>query len=182
MKKEGKILELFFNEPSKHWHFEEILNEAKISRPQAVVWLKKMVKEELVKRIKKRGKMPYYVGYCENPAYQARKRIFALTEFERIGFLSHLNSLPKAKAIILFGSMSRWDWYKDSDIDIFIYGDSEGLKRGEYWRKLRREIEVFVCKDHAELCKFPIGLLKNVIEGYLVKGTLDFVKVEVAHA
>lgn len=177
MKKEENVLELFFNEPTKHWHFEKILKEAKISRPQATAWLKKLAKEGIVKKLKQKGKMPYYIGDYENSTYQARKRIFALNEFEKQGFLSHLTSLPKAKTIILFGSMSRWDWYKESDVDIFIYGDPEGLKRGEYWRKLHREIEVFVCKNDEELRNFPIGLLKNVLEGYLVKGTLDFVKV-----
>jgi len=177
MKKEDVVLGLFFNEPTKHWHFEEILNVAKISRPQAARWLHKFIKEGLVKRTKPQGKMPFYVGNYESATYQARKRLCALNELEKKGFLSHLASLSKAEVVILFGSMSRWDWTKESDVDLFAYGDLEGFDKGTFRAKLGREIEMFVCKDKAELQKFKPALLRNILEGYLIKGTLDFVRV-----
>jgi len=180
MKKDGLVLDLFFNESTKHWHFEEILNTVKISRPQAANWLRKFIKEGIVKRIKPQGKMPYYVGNYESSAYQSRKRLFALNELEKQGFLSHLASLPKAQTVILFGSMSRWDWNKESDIDLFVYGDPEGFDKGSFRAKLGREIETFVCKDNEELQRFKPALLRNIVEGYLIKGTLNFVRV--AHA
>lgn len=177
MKKKDLVLDLFFNEPTKHWHFEEILSTVKISRPQAANWLRKFIKEEIVKRTKPKGKMPYYVGNYESSAYQTRKRLFALNELEKQGFLSHLNSLPKAQAVIMFGSMSRWDWNHESDIDLFVYGDLEGFDKGAFRAKLGREIETFVCKDKEELQRFKPALLRNILEGYLIKGTLDFVQV-----
>ena len=180
MKKEECIIELFFNEPTKHWHFEELLKQAKISRPQAARWLKKFIREGIVRRIKCGGKMPYYVGNYENAAYQARKRLFALNNFEKQGFLSHLAGLQKAKTVILFGSMSRWDWQKESDIDLFIYGDDEGFDRGRFRAVLHREIETFMCKDKVQVDRWSPALLRNIVAGYLVKGTLDF--VEVRHA
>ena len=180
MSKENRVLELFFNEPTKHWHFEEILNIADISRPQAAGWLQKFIREGLVKRIKPKGKMPYYVGNYESSIYQARKRLFVLNEFEKEGFLSHLSGLPKAQAVILFGSMSRWDWNRESDIDLFVYGGADGFDKGVFRAKLGREIELFVCKDKEELQKFKPALLRNIVEGYLIKGALDFVRV--AHA
>ncbi len=177
MNKGELVLALFFNEPTKHWHFEEILRNTGISRPQAVFWLRRFVKEGLVKRIKVKGKMPYYVGNYENVIYQARKRLFALNEFEKKGFLSHLTSLPKARAVILFGSMSRWDWNKDSDIDIFVYGDPEGFDKGAFRAKLGREIEIFICRDQEDVQRFKPAFLRNILEGYLIKGGLNFVQV-----
>ena len=177
MKKDELMLDLFFNESTKHWHFEEILNTVKISRPQAARWLRKFIKERIVKRIKPQSKMPYYVGNYESFTYQARKRLFALNELEKTGFLSHLSSLPKAQAVIMFGSMSRWDWSKESDIDLFVYGDPEGFDKGAFRAKLGREIETFVCKNKEELQKFKPALLRNIVEGYLIKGTLNFVQV-----
>jgi len=177
MKKEDSVLGLFFNESTKHWHFEEILKSAKISRPQAVQWLRKFIKEGVVMRIKPKGKMPYYVGKYESSTYQAKKRLFALNELDKKGFLSHLISLPKAQAVIMFGSMSRWDWNKESDIDLFVYGDPEGFDKGTFRAKLGREIETFICKDKKELQRFKPALLKNILEGFLIKGTLNFVQV-----
>ncbi len=180
MKKEDLVLELFFNEPTKQWRFENIILAAKISRPQAAAWLRKFIKEGLVRRIKPHGKMPYYIGNYDSAAYQSRKRLFALNALEKQQFLSHLASLPKAQAVVLFGSFSRWDWHKESDIDIFIYGDPEGFDKGAFRAKLHREIETFVCKNKNELQRFKLGFLRNIAEGYLVKGTLDFIKVAYA--
>ncbi len=117
--------------------------------------------------------MPYYIANHETPEYRIKKRLFALHQLEKNGFLTHLAGLPKAKAVILFGSITRSDWYKDSDIDVFIYGNPEGYKP----KQLKKEVETFVCKDEKELAKLPEGLLRNVLGGYLIKGSLDFIKV-----
>ncbi|MDP2749969.1 MAG: nucleotidyltransferase domain-containing protein [Nanoarchaeota archaeon] len=177
--KEEKIISLFFNEPTKHWHFEAILKTAKISRPQAASWLKKFLNAGLVKKVKDKGKMPYYLGDYENPEYQTRKKIYAMEQMAKAGFLQHLASLPKVKTAIIFGSFCRWDWYKESDIDLFIYGDPEGLKTGEYELKLHRDIQLFICENKEELLKFRPGLIKNIIKGNMIKGNIDFVKVNI---
>src|SRR3989338_118511 len=144
MNKEENILQLFYNEPTKHWHFEELLKAAKISRPQAVQCLKKFIKRNLIQRIKERGKMPYYLAQFDSPHYKAAKRVYALQQFEKSGFLAHLISLPKAKTVIIFGSRVRGDWYTDSDIDLFIYGDDDELDTLKYQSNFHREIQVFV--------------------------------------
>ncbi len=180
MNKEENIVKLFYNEPTKHWHFEAILKEAKISRPQAVQWLKQFIKRNLIQRIKKKGKMPYYIAQFESPHYKAAKRVYALTQFEKSGFLAHLISLPKAKTVIIFGSMVRGDWYTESDVDLFIYGDAEGLHTLDFRIKLKRDIQVFECESDKDLKEYRPGLLRNISEGYIIKGELNFIKV--AHA
>lgn len=179
MSKEENILNLFFEYPSKHWHFEDILKEAKISRPQANLWLKKFIKEELIKKLKPKNKNPYYVSDFESPNYRNKKRLFALEKLDNSGFFRHLLKLEKAKTIILFGSLSRWDWYKDSDIDLFIYGNPEGLKIVDYELKLHREIQLFICQNKNELKKLGLGLIKNIISGYKIKGNLNFIGVDI---
>lgn len=175
--KEECVLELFFENPTRQWHFEEILREAKITRSKADRWLKQFLRNELIKKVKQKGKMPYYLGNSEFPAYRNKKRIFALNKLYESGLLNRLYSLKKAKTVIIFGSYSRSDWYKDSDIDIFIYGNAEGFKVADYEFKLRRDIQLFVCKNHDELSKYGSGLIKNIIKGNLIKGDLDFIKV-----
>lgn len=175
--KEEKILELFFEEPTKHWHFENIMKTAKVSRAKAGKWLKKLAKERIIRHIKPEGKMPYFQGDFESPAYRSRKRLFSLSMLQTSGFLSHLMSLPKAKTVIIFGSFVRADWYKDSDIDVFIYGSDEGLDIQKYRSTLRREIQVFAAESVMDLEKFGPGLLRNILEGIIVKGKIDFVEV-----
>jgi predicted nucleotidyltransferase len=175
--KEDNILELFFNNPTKQWHFEDMLKEGKITRSKASLWLRRLSKQGLIKRIKARGKMPYFIANYSSPDYQNKKRIFALSQLYESGFLNHLVSLGKAKTIILFGSFSRWDWYQKSDIDIFIYGNPEGLDIGKYEIKLHRDIQLFICENMNELKKLGKGLIKSIIKGDIIKGDIGFVKV-----
>src|SRR3989344_3350369 len=172
--KEEKILELFFDEPTKHWHFEEILNHVNISRPQAALWLKRFAMQKLVLRNKRRGKMPYYTGNCFHPAYQSKKKIFALTRLERTGFIRHLLTLPQTKTIAAFGSFVRGDWYKESDIDLFIYGSPTGLKIEKYRRSLGRPIHLILCRNNQELTSFSQGILKDAMAGYTIRGDFAF--------
>ena len=75
--------------------------------------------------------------------------------------------------------MSKGDWYKDSDVDIFIYGDPEGLSIVEYELKLHKDIELFICQNKEDLSELGAGLLKNIIKGNLIKGDLDFISVNI---
>lgn len=177
--KEEKVMILFFENPTREWHFEEIVNEAKISRSKANSWLKKFIKNRLIKRIKKKKEMPYYISNYNSLEYKNKKRIFALNKLYEIGLLNHLGSLQKAKTVILFGSFSRSDWYKNSDVDIFIYGDPEGLKIVDYEIELHRNIQLFICQNKEELAKLGKGLIKNIIKGNLIKGNLDFMEVRI---
>lgn len=176
--KENDMLELFFDNPTKEWHFEEILKEAKIARSKATGWLKQFTKEGIIHRIKEKGKMPYYMSDHNSAGYQNKKRIFALNRLYESGLLNHLAGLKKAKAVILFGSFSRWDWYKGSDIDIFIYGSPQGLSTAKYELALHRDIQLFICENKKDLKKLGSGLVKNIVKGNLLKGDLDFVKVD----
>ena len=168
--KEQSILELFFNNPAKEWHFEDILKHTKLSRSKADKWLKVLVKSHIVKKVKPKAKMPYYTSNYEDPNYQNKKTIYALNALYDSGFLNHLKSLPKAETVILFGSYSRWDWHSESDIDLFVYGDSEGLEIEKYEARLKRNIQLFACKNEAELKKFGPELLRNILRGNVIKG------------
>ena len=175
--KEKKVMELFFDNPTREWHFEEIVKESKIARSKADSWLKKFIKVGLIQKIKKKGKMPYYIGNYSSSTYKNKKKLFALDNLYESGLLNHLDSLQKAKTVILFGSFTRSDWYGDSDIDIFIYGDPKGLKIADYELKLHRDIQLFICQDKKGLEKLGDGLIRNIIKGNLIKGNLDFMEV-----
>ncbi len=177
MKEKYEIKRLFFNKPSRQWHFEEILRESGMSRSQTNQWLKKLLKEGIISRKKKKGKMPYYTGNFNSPAYRNCKKIYALQQLYDCGLLNHLQSLKKADSVVIFGSFARADWNKESDIDIFIYGDDKNLEQGKFELKLQREIQIFKAKKNEDLKNFQPGLLKNIANGYIVKGDLNFLEV-----
>lgn len=179
--KEEAVLELLFNNP-KHWHFEELRRTAGISRPQLAQWLRKFQREGIIRRVKEKGKMPYYVQDFENPGFRQRKKLFALRMLTDSGLLAHLAGLDGAKAVILFGSFTRPDWYYGSDIDVFIYGREDEFEQGRYERKLGREIQVHGARTKRDLRKMG-RMLPSIITGNFIKGTIDDLGVEVhAHA
>jgi len=177
--KEENVLKLILeNSPLKEWHFEEIAKEAKVTKLVANKWLKKYVSERLLYRIKEKGRFPYYTVGNNNQVYYSKKRIFALEQIHNSGLLTKLISLKGAKTIILFGSMVKGDWYKNSDIDIFIFGNISNLNKKTYEFRLKRNIELHVFQNKDEIDEVKTGLIQNIVNGYVLKGQIqDFVKV-----
>ncbi|MBS3169755.1 nucleotidyltransferase domain-containing protein [Candidatus Woesearchaeota archaeon] len=101
------------------------------------------------------------------------KRIYLLEELHKSGLLPKLFSLKNAKTIIVFGSSIKGDWYKESDIDLFIYGDIDEFDKSVYELKLKRHIELHIFENKNELEKVKTGLIKNVINGYIIKGQIQ---------
>ena len=143
--KEDIILNLFFNNPTKEWRFKELILETRIARSKLDGWLKKFRKSKIIKRVKETGKMPHYISNYSSEEYRNRKRVFGINKLYESGLVNHLTGL-NARTVIIFGSLSRSDWHAESDIDIFIYGDIEGLKISTYELKLGREIQIFHCE------------------------------------
>ena len=178
--KEQNVLRLILeNSPLKEWHFEEIVKTAKVTRIVASKWLKKYVKEGLLKKIKEKGRFPYFTVGSNNAIYYSLKRVYLLEELHKSGLLPKLFSLKNAKTIIIFGSSIKGDWYKDSDIDLFIYGNIDEFDKSAYELKLKRHIELHIFENKNELEEVKTGLIKNVINGYVIKGEIQDI-VEVA--
>ncbi len=175
--KEDNVAGLFFNS-SRHWHFDVLLKESGLSRPRLAGWLKEFEKEGLIKRVKPRGKMPYYVQVSKSPEFRHRKRLFALKQMTQSGLLNHLFSLKKAKVVIVFGSFSRSDWYSDSDIDIFIYGDVNQFGVGKFELLLKREIQIHTAKDKKDIKKID-KMLPYILSGDFVKGSMNDLGVDI---
>ncbi|MBW2990881.1 nucleotidyltransferase domain-containing protein [Candidatus Woesearchaeota archaeon] len=177
--KENNVLELFFNEPTKHWHFNEIVRKAGISEQRANHWLKQFVKKGLIKRVKPKEKMPYFIANYEHPVYENKKRLYGLNKMFETGLLTKLQSLKKAKTIVIFGSFARGDWNTQSDVDVFIYGDDENFGFETYWKSFGRTIQIHAFKSRRDIKKIRSGLINNVINGYFVKGSVhDIVEVK----
>ena len=173
--KEEQALEPFFNSP-KYWHFDELLQKADISRSQLVQWLKKFHKEGMIRRVKPKGRMPYYIPNFDNPRFQNKKRLFGLKKLS--GLIEHLSALEGAKVVILFGSFSRSDWYDSSDIDLFIYGNDDEFEQGKYELQLGREIQVHNARDRKDLKRID-KMLPYIISGDFIKGSIQDLGVKI---
>ena len=160
--KEENVLKLILeNSPLKEWHFEEMGREAKVTKLAVNKWLKKYVSEGLLRYAKEKGKFPYYTVGTNNPVYYSLKRVYALEQFHKSGLIPKLLSLKTAKTIILFGSMIQGDWYKDSDIDIFIFGGLSGFDKASYEKKVHKKIDLHLFQNKSEIREVKSGLIKR---------------------
>jgi len=172
--KEESVLKLILeNSPLREWHFEEFVKGANVTRAVANKWLKKYVEIGLLKKIKHKNSFPYFTTGKNNPIYYSQKRIYALNSLYESGLISKLISLKEAKTVIIFGSTIRGDWYKDSDIDIFIFGDISNFEKSIYELKLSKHIELHIFQNKLEIKQVRTGLMKNVINGYVIKGGIQ---------
>jgi predicted nucleotidyltransferase len=177
-KEENVLKQILENSPLKEWHFEEMIREAKVTKLVANKWLKKYVSEGLLKHKKEKGKYPFFTVGPNNPHYYSLKRVYALEKLHKSGLMPKLLSLKTAKTIILFGSYAKGDWYKDSDIDIFVFGNVSDFNKKLYELKLNKSIELHVFKNKKEIEEVKTGLVKNIINGYVLKGQIqDFAEV-----
>ena len=70
---------------------------------------------------------------------------------EQSGLLRHIAENEGIKTAIVFGSFSRGDWNRSSDIDLFIYGDDNNFDKGEFEKRTSREIQLFSFKSAKEI-------------------------------
>ena len=172
--KEESVLKLILeNSPLKEWHFEEVVKATKITRAVVNKWLKKYVADGLLEKIKEKGRFPFFTVGSKNYVYYSLKRIYALEQFHKTGLISKLLSLNDAKTIILFGSMIKGDWYKNSDIDIFVLGNISDFDKNIYEYRMNKHIELHIFENKKEIEKIKTGLIKNIINGYIVKGQIQ---------
>jgi len=175
-KEEDFLWVILGGSPLGHWHFVELLEETGMSRAALNKWLKKYSQEGLLKRVKKKGRFPYFTAGPDNPVYKAKKRQFFLNKLYESGLIADIMKSESIKVAIVFGSVARGDWYSDSDVDLFVLGDAKDLDKRKYGLKL--DIELHEFGSRKEIQDVKSALMKNVVNGYLVKGNLgDFAEV-----
>lgn len=121
---EQRILSFLAQNFGQSFFDKEVAQKAKISRGATNKALRGLANSELVMK-EKRGRMNFYQVNSHNPVLKGFKIL------ENVILLFPLvKELGKtSEKIILFGSSSRGENYKDSDIDIFVLThDKEEVK------------------------------------------------------
>ncbi|MFO8016791.1 MAG: nucleotidyltransferase domain-containing protein [Candidatus Woesearchaeota archaeon] len=175
-----KIKALFFEETMRRWHFEDIVEASGMSRERANHYLKELMKQKLVTRVKPKGRMPYYTANRESERFRSEKRFYGLEMLRKSGLFEHIRSLKGIRTAILFGSFSRGDFGKSSDIDLFMYGDSEGFDKSRFESMTNREIQLFSYNDKREIKKdLDPKLIPNIFKGFNINENIEPFRVEI---
>lgn len=114
--------------------------------------------------------IPTYEANYRNKFFLNIKREKILDDIFISGFPQYLNKKLGETACILFGSCVRGDYYKDSDIDMFIQSKRIRLDLSKYEKKLKRKINLFFEENWQNLSEgMKTGLLND---GIAINGRL----------
>jgi predicted nucleotidyltransferase len=165
-----RILQLFFDQPTKLFQLRELSRLADIGLPSVINHVKKLEKYGFVRKEKK-NIYESYVANKDNDRYRLYKKNDLTLRLNESGFVKYVTDSIMPNAVIIFGSASRGEDIETSDIDIFILSKEEKLDFKKFESILKRRINIYFETDIKNLSK---ELLNNIINGIKIYG---YVKV-----
>ncbi|MBU0894942.1 MAG: nucleotidyltransferase domain-containing protein [Nanoarchaeota archaeon] len=139
-----------------------------VSPPTASNLLKKFEKENL---LKKRGERGYLLFRANRESFVLKdlSRIYWKEKLKRI--IEYLNDNLHYPYIILFGSLSKLETKKDSDIDLAVFGKiSKKVNFEKFEKEIKRNIQSFKF-DSIDKIKSK-ELKMNILNGYVLGGEI----------
>lgn len=168
-----KILRVFFEDPSPigiGYQLREISRKVAVAPPSVKNYLNELEKNKLIKKIKHRiYNYPVYYANIENEEFKFLKKIDMIIKIKESGLIDHISESCMPDVIILFGSASKGEDLKESDIDLFVLSNKEKMNLLQFEKKLNKKINVFFSNDFNNLSK---ELKNNIINGVILKGYL----------
>ncbi|MBU1203808.1 MAG: nucleotidyltransferase domain-containing protein [Nanoarchaeota archaeon] len=163
-----KIMELFFEEPSRSFQLREISRLTKIAPTSVKRYLQELLKQVLIKKIK--GNIyPSYIANQESRLYRLHKQQTIIKKLYSSGLIDFLEDNLHPPCIILFGSAREGEHVKNSDVDMFVQTKEKRISLKHYEKILKHKINIFFEDDLNRLSK---ELFNNIINGIKLSGYL----------
>jgi len=168
-----KVLEIFFDNPLPEgigFQLREISRKIKLAPKSVKLYLEELEKENLI--IKKKHRIHKYPVYYANRDHNYFKFLKILDIIRRIkesGLLDYLDEKCMPDVIVLFGSASKGEDVKNSDIDLFLECEEKKVDLFKYEQTLKRKINLFFEENFDKLSE---ELKQNIINGDKLKGYL----------
>lgn len=157
-----KLQGLFFEFPNEKFSVREISKKTRIPSSSVQRYLKTLKKEGIITNENKANLTSYF---------RFKKTGYMIDKIYCSGLLDFINQELNPSLIIVFGSVRKGEYEKESDIDLFIESSvDKKLNLELYEKKIGHKIHLFVEKNIKIL---PPNLFKNVINGIKIGGYLD---------
>lgn len=168
-----KLLGVFFNDPAPEgggFQLRELGRLAGAAPPSVKKYLTELEREGLVLKATHRAQgYPVYVANRDGEMFRFLKRVRMVELLWSSGLISYLWDVCMPDAIILYGSASRGEDVKGSDIDVVVLSKEKKLELAGFEKALQRGIAVFFQEGFSRLSP---ELKNNVINGIILKGYL----------
>jgi len=142
-----RVLEYFFDESYKEVYLRELARRVRLS----IFALKNAVDDLVEEGIlveRREGRLRYLRANMENLFFKRLKIAFSVKKLMDSGIVSYFKeSFPALSSVVLFGSMSKGEDDRKSDVDILVMGQKlERIDVSDFEGKLGRKIELTVLR------------------------------------
>lgn len=162
-------LEPFFRDNYRRINIREYSRIRRISPPSASKLLESMRKAGLLVKEKEKGYI-YYAANRESREFVELSRVYWLVQLKKVGLIAYLEKELVTPLIILFGSFSKAEIRRDSDIDLAIFTSSKkALVLEGFETKLGRKIQALLFRTKEDVRNKE--LLKNILNGFVLSGS-----------
>ncbi len=161
-------LKPFFEDNYRRINIREYARLQKISPPTASKILGELHKKQLLKKETDKQYIYYYTNK-DSSLFIDFSRVYWKLVLEKFGIINFLEREFLSPITILFGSLSKAEVKKDSDIDLAIFTQTKKeLDMKAYEKQLKRKIQLFVFQKTADIKNQ--NLLNNILNGYRILG------------
>lgn len=167
------LLEVFFDDPIPEgvgFQLRELSRKIALAPKSVKLYLDELEKEQLI--LSKSHRIhgyPVYYANRDSGYFRFLKRLNILKRIKETGLLDYLVENCMPDVIILFGSSSRGEDTRDSDIDLYVQSAEKRMNLYMYEEALNRRINLLFSEDFNKLSD---ELKSNIINGDRLKGYL----------
>jgi len=161
------FIELFYENPEKSFYLRQISKLTGTPKTTCARILKNLVNKKLILRKKSE---PNDV-YTANNSFLFRfyKKYSIIEKIIKSGLIDYIADKTLCRGIILFGSCSKGEYDKDSDIDLLVLAPEQPLDLKKF--RLKHQINLLFSENIRDLSE---ELRNNVINGDKLYGYLKW--------
>ena len=170
-----RLLEVFFQDPhpqGEGYQLRELSRMVNIAPLSVKNYLDEFVKEEIIiTRRSPVNKFPLYWGNLGNNDFKFLKKQYTMKTLVESGLITLLSQKFMADVILLFGSASRGEDSRGSDIDLYIQSPEpkELPNLTKFESRLRRKINLLIRPNFKKISE---ELKNNLLNGVILFGYL----------
>jgi predicted nucleotidyltransferase len=111
-----------------------------------------------------------YTANKRSPLFKHYKMIYNMDRIKTSGLIECLADTFQPNSIVLFGSFSKGEDTKDSDVDLFVESNKENIELSKFEEYIGRKIEIHFKDNFRE---YQNELKNNIINGITLHGYLE---------
>ncbi|HLE06662.1 MAG TPA: nucleotidyltransferase domain-containing protein [Candidatus Nanoarchaeia archaeon] len=162
------VLTAFFNDPLNEFGLRELSRKVKLAPKSVKTYLKEFIKKKLLTETQK-DKKPQYKANRDNKEFIQYKKINNQLQLQNTGLIDFIYNTYLPDVIILFGSFSKGEDIKKSDVDIYIQSAEKRINLEKYEKLIERKINLLFSSNFNKLSN---ELKNNLLNGIILKGYL----------